>query len=157
MDPVREIAAGGEPAWRQTFTHPEHGELEFVVREMPKTRDWLAHAVAQEALGPGLGGSVNAALAAAVAGMQTFVEVPVLSEEREEDPDNPDHIRIRQVRYDPLDDENFDFPILVWATFMNWRGDLFSRREDLKNSSGVTSTASADDSSPASTESPQQS
>lgn len=155
MEAAETAARGGQPAWKHEFEHPELGKLTFSVAKAPRVRDWLQHAVVQEDVAPGLGG-YSGMLAAAVAGMRTFVQTPVLHEERQVDEDNPDHVKIIQHRYDPLEDEHMDFPVEVWVTFMAWRSDLLGANgvEQAKNSSGATKESLVDssESSPGSTD-----
>lgn len=151
MDEVKTIALGGEPRWEQEFPHPTHGELTFVVERTPRVKDWLAHAAMQEKIAPGLEGAMAGELAAAVAAMYTFMQRPVIAEKRIEDPDTPGHERIEKTLYDPLEDEQMEFPVRVWRAWFEWRIGLLQQREALKNSSGVTSGANDADSSPATT------
>jgi len=154
MDAVQITARGGEPAWSGTFDHPEYGKLTFTVKRTPRNKDWLNHAVTQEQIAPGLtNGGGSGVLAAAIAGMMTFIDRPVISEDRVEDPDNPDHVTVTQVRYDPLEDESIDYPVQVWLDFMTWRAELLNKVDEVKNSSGVTSGPTSEDSSPEPTDS----
>lgn len=157
MDTAALIAKGGEPAWQETFDHPEHGKLTFVCKAMPTGSDWLRQAMVQDALAPGLMTGTGAVLAAAAAGMQTIIEPPVIDEKRIEDPDNPDHVKIELTRYDPLVDPNTQFPIDVWIAFHAWRIEVLGERtkDAVKNSSGATSGGANDGSSPERSESPQ--
>lgn len=157
MDTAATIAQGGQPYWEETFDHPKLGKLTFKVSSLPRTKDWLAHAVAQEQYGPGLSmAGLPSALAAAVAAMKTFIQVPVIDEKRIEDPDNG-HVRIEQTFYDPLEDEHVEFVTLVWASFYNWRAQTLSKetQDAVKNSSGATSGPESAEPSPATTDSPQ--
>jgi hypothetical protein len=141
MDEAKTIALGGQPAWKHTFDHPEHGPLTFSVEKLPTNRDWLALAVASEQLAPSVQSGVGAALAEAIAGLQTIVKRPEISRTEEADPDDASHVKVTVQFYEPLDDQDMGFVTVVWATFMNWRADLLSKdtREQVKNSSGATS------------------
>jgi hypothetical protein len=151
---AEQIAAGGEPVWQATFPHPDHGDLTFTVKHMPVARDWLEHYTTMQDLAPG----VNSMLSAGIAGMLTFMDRPVLAENRVEDPDNPTHVRIEKVLYDPLEEQRFEFVMEVWATFTAWRVETLSdeTRGAVKNSSGATTTSGSetDESSPGITEFP---
>ena len=155
--PEAKAIAHGQPViWERTFPHPEHGDLKFRVPRPPRVRDWLEHAQRQEQIASGVTGA-NAVLAAACAGMYTFMDVPVIREDRKEDPDNPDHVTVTKVYYDPLDDENVDFPVEVWIDWVNWRLALASKdtKEQVKNSSEATDGGPDSGPSLATTASPQ--
>jgi hypothetical protein len=156
MDDAKTIALGGSPAWKHTFDHPEHGPLEFSVEKLPTNREWLALAVASELAAPGVQTGVGAALAEAIAGLQTIIKRPEISRTEVPDPDDASHVKVTIEFYEPLDDQDMSFVTLVWATFMNWRADLLSKdtREQVKNSSGATSGPASVASSPAATPSP---
>lgn len=156
MDTAETIGRGGEPAWQHTFPHPKHGDLTFTVARTPVVQDWLDHAVVQETIAPGLTG-FNGVLSAAVAGMRTFVKCPVVDRVETEDENTPGHVIVELIRYDPLQDEDLGFPMLVWGTFMKWRADALSddTRDAVKNGSGATPGQPIDGLSPAPTASPQ--
>lgn len=149
---ARAIAAGNEPYWEGTFEHPDHGELTFRVKRKPQVMDWLAHTNAQYALT----GDAPSVLSGAVAGLQTFVECPVIREEPEDDNPDGDYVRVKQVRYDPLTDEHMEFPVQVFGAFFKWRAETLSddTREQVKNSSGATSGPSDGEPLPEPTASP---
>jgi hypothetical protein len=151
---AKQIAQGQQPAWEKTFEHPKHGSLTFRVKKLPTVADWIAHTNVQEQLTPGGTPSV---LSAAVAAMSTFMEVPILDENRIEDPDNPDHFRIEVVRYDPLQDEDFTWVCKVWLDFYAWRETTISdsTQEQVKNSSRATAGDADGGSSLVTTDSPQ--
>lgn len=157
MDPIKQIAVGEEPVWRETFEHPEYGDLEFSVERSPRVRDWLAQQVLQQQIAPGLAdvGGVAGMLPASCAGILTLMKLPVVDEATIEDPDTPGHATIKRTFYDPLEDEHIDFPVLVWASYFKWRADLADQRDALKNSSGAPtpepSSPSDSESSPAGT------
>lgn len=156
MDDATMIARGGQPSWSQEFQHPVHGALTFKVKALPKARDWLDMSVLKEQLAPGVIQGSGLMLAEALAGMMTMMERPVLSEEREEDPDNPGHQKLRQTLYDPTEEEQWEFPVIVWSAFMAWRIKTLSPdvAEQVKNSSGATSGSETDAQSLATTDSP---
>jgi hypothetical protein len=155
MDEAKTIALGGHPAWKHTFDHPEHGPLTFSVEKLPTNRDWLNLAVASELAAPGVQSGVGAALAEAIAGLQTIIKRPEISREEVPDPDDSSHVKVTITFYEPLDDQDMGFVTLVWATFMNWRAELLSKdtREQVKNSSGATNGLESVASSPDATDS----
>jgi hypothetical protein len=157
MDPIKEIAAGGQPSWENTFDHSELGKLTFRCKRMPTARQWLDQAIAQDNLQAGLVALPSGAtvlLAAAIASMQTIIECPVIREDRRVDPDNPDHEWIEQTRYDPLNDPDIAFITAVYLDFWTWRQTLLNRVEEVGKSSGETSGEGSDESLPPTMDSP---
>jgi hypothetical protein len=159
-DALRTIAAGGEPAWEGTYEHPQYGSLTFRVPKMPKSEDWLRHAIKQDQLIVAYGGNPNdvgsgtAMLAAAIAGVrredgyEPIVKPPVINEERLPDPDTPGHERIEKRYYDPLADEGTDIAMQAWLEFCAWRMGLLEKVGELGEGSGATSGSASADSSP---------
>ena len=142
MDPLDSIARGGEAAWQQTFTHPKHGEITFVVPQTLRNRDWLRQANALDRIVRELGGDPNDAsarttlFANACAGISELMECPVIDERRSEQDDGSE--RVEAIRYDPLEDEDMGFPMEVWGSFFAWRTELLGRVAELGKDSGET-------------------
>lgn len=169
VDPLKTIAAGGNPVWEQTYKHPVHGDLTFrgalptadKLTEQSIMADYLADQAA-ERLSAATGTSISvenlsgdsALLVAAIAGVATLLELPVLREDRIEDPDRPEHVRIDRVRYNPREEQFEAFLVRVWVDYATWRVGMIERVDELGKSSGVTTGQDSNGESSEPTESP---
>jgi hypothetical protein len=155
MDPqdLKAIAEGRQPRpWSETFTHPVHGPLTFRAT-LPKAMALAEQSVQMDNLLQNLAGEARMntlILCSAISGLKTLIELPVLREEREEDPDSG-HIVVKQYRYDPENETDETFLANVWMAYSQWRASFMSigAERELKNSSGETD---GDDSSESSSE-----
>lgn len=160
MDAIEQIAHGGDASWEGTFSHPEHGELTFRVPRTLTNSDWIRHTNAIDRIVRSHGGDPNDAsarttlFASACAGILELMERPVILEREIEDPENQDHVKIERVRYDPLLDENMNFPVQVWDAYFTWRNRLHERIGELGKDSGETHGSGSGEPSPAATGSP---
>lgn len=149
-DPLRTVAHGGQPEWEGTYEHLEHGELTFKAK-LPKTKALTAHSIAMDnelaeltaPEGPRPGTMI---LVAALAGMKTLVELPVIDRREETDEDAPGRTKIVTVYYDPDEEVDTGFLVQVWTDFSVWRQTFLTRVGELGNSSGETSSPGNDSS-----------
>lgn len=143
MDPIAQIAEGREPTWTETFTHPTYGELTFSVSRKLTNADWLRHSgtrdliLQEQGFGPDQVGSQTGYLAAACAGIGVLMDRVKIGERRVTD-DVPGHEKIEIDYYDPLDDDDLQFPIQVWDSFFAWRMELLGSVDELKKDSATT-------------------
>lgn len=160
-DPLQTIAEGGDPCWEQTYDHPVHGELVFRTSRMPKNEDWLVHAarvdemLASRGLDPDAVGQRTATYAAAMVGIGTIIEPPILETKIVAVEGEAGHQKEQVIRYDPLEDDS-NVPVRAWMDFNRWRQEIMARAAEgeLGNSSGETPGSASGDSSPEPTASP---
>lgn len=136
---LRKIAQGIQPEWEHEHVHPVHGPLVFKAK-LPTAIDLANQSVEMDNLLGNLEGEPRATtmiLVAAIAGLKTLVECPVLRERRVEDPEN-EHVVVRQERYSPEEETSEVFLVEVWTAFSMWRNSFMVRADDLGESSGET-------------------
>lgn len=155
-DPLKVVAHGEQPVWESEREHPVHGKLTFKAG-LPTARQLARHSVEMDNLLADLGEAGDPrpgtmVLVAAIAGIGTLVEPPVVSEKREEDEDG--NVRVAQVRYDASEETRTDFLVDLWMEYSQWRADFLERVDELGNSSRGTNGSGSSEPSTATTASP---
>jgi hypothetical protein len=156
------IAAGGNPPFEQTFTHPVHGELTFRAAT-PTNRQVLAHRVALDTQLIELPDAASARvptllLAAGLAAMEMIdaatgearmMMLPELVAQRTEEPTEHGTM-VRKHFYDAAEDTEPDFVIEVWTAYSAWRLGILQEVDGVKGPSGETigSDSSTESTSP---------
>lgn len=133
----RTIAAGGNPLWEHTVTHPTHGELTFRAR-LPLAKDSLRHSIAVDNELAGLAGEPSnqtMIIAGALAGMAQdpgkpagkglLIDLPAVDETVEYDEDSGRE-STRRVFYDAQSEPDPTFLGAVWLEFSAWRAKQLS-------------------------------
>jgi hypothetical protein len=124
------IAQGREPKpWRGTFQHPVHGDLQFTMH-LPRAAQLMEHSVAMDNMLEKLDASPREGtmrLVAALAGLQTLMELPVVDRKEEESELSDVEERVTLIRYDPINDFNQLFPVAVWEAASVWRQALLDK------------------------------
>lgn len=153
---LKEIAVGGQPQWEETFEHRQFGKLTFKAK-LPTALALARHSIEMDNLLTDLYGEARLGtqlIVAAIAGLKTLIELPVVSETRREDEDVPERVVIEKVYYDPEAETDETFLSEVWTSFSLWRTKFIDKVDELKNSSGETSGNGSSESSTATTDSP---
>lgn len=156
---LQRIAQGGAPRqWTYTATHPVHGEITFTAG-LPTALTLSRHSIEMDNLLTELSPSAEPRpatmiLVAAIAGLQTLVTLPVVSESRTQDPDDPERAVLRRVYYDPVAETHEDFLVDTWLAFSGWRQAFVTQVDQLGNSSGETSGSDSSTESTSPTASP---
>lgn len=143
---LQAVARGEKPRpWRQTFSHPVHGDLEFAM-ELPTVADMARHSAAMDNLavemgliGAARGGTIL--LLAAIAGLETLMKLPVVAEHREEPEDEDDpRETVSKVYYDPRGELSEQWLAEVWTQASGWRAAFLEPKalDRLGKSSGPT-------------------
>lgn len=136
---MRKIAQGLQPEWEHTANHPAYGPLTFRAK-LPTALQLAQQSVEMDNLLTNLDGDARQGtmiLVAAIAGLKTLVECPVVREEREEDPESGRTV-ISKVHYNPEAETSEVFLVEVWTAFSLWRASFMARSDDLGESSGET-------------------
>lgn len=140
---VRQIAMGVNPSWEQTFPHPRHGALTFKGK-LPKASALLEHQIEIDNRLAHLDGAPRTStmiMVAALAGMTPvdpdqpgqglLLELPVLAEDRDEDPDTG-RVKITRRYYQADDETDVGFLTDVWISFSTWRSGLIEAVDAVK-------------------------
>lgn len=154
---IKTIAHGGQPVWEETFEHPEHGPLTFKAK-LPTAIQLTRHSIEMDNLLAALYGEPSfqtQIMVAAIAGLKTLIERPVVAEKRFED-DDTGMTKIEKLYYDPDSEVHEAFLGDVWRSYAEWRADFTNPKKvkSLGNSSGETSGSGSSESSTATTDSP---
>lgn len=156
---LHRIANGGAPQeWRHTARHPTHGDLTFTA-QLPTALTLSRQSIAMDNLLTELSPAAEPRaatmiLVAAIAGLQTLVNLPVIREDPTQDPDDPARLVVRRVYYDPATETDEGFLVDVWLAFSGWRQSFIERADELGNSSGETSGSDSSTESTSPTASP---
>lgn len=152
---LKKIANGITPEWEQTFEHPVFGPLTFKAK-LPKAKALAAHSIEMdEQLGQmeATPRPSTMVLVAAIAGVKTLLERPVIRERREYDESVSREV-VHQDLYDPEEEVSEEFLADVWMAFSLWRNSFLLRVGELGNSSGETTGSSSSEPSSEPTDSP---
>lgn len=167
---AQRIARGQEPRpFEKTIPHPVHGPLTFRSTRMPKAHELLQHSVEIDNQLHQLGAGVDPRagtmiLAAAIAGLKPadpdfpargvlMEQLPVIDEQRTEDPDSG-KVTVERFYYDAENEHDIGFLTEVWVAFSQWRSDVLEGVDAVKGPSGETDGRDSSESSTAPTVSP---
>ncbi len=152
---LRKIADGIQPVWTETFDHPIYGPLTFSAK-LPNALTLAQQSVEMDNLLGRLDAeprSGTMVLVAAIAGLKTLVDRPVIRERRVEEPEN-DHTIIEKDYYDPEEEVSEVFLVRVWTEFSMWRAAFLEEAERLGESSRETAGPGSNEPSTSPTDSP---
>ena len=124
---IQAIAEGREPKpFRGTFEHAVHGPLQFTMK-MPRAAELIEHSVEMDNTLARLNAQPREGtmmLVAALAGLKTLVQLPVIDRKVEEVEDSDVEERVTLTYYDPDAEFNQLYVVEVWNAASKWRRAL---------------------------------